>query len=166
MIRYILLFALIPSIGLSNAAPSDPKPGKYVLDHGSGTLDIRRGAPNKLTFEIQVVGGNCHTCAVSGVIRNTIGSTEEEPALRCDITFESDGSALVVRPITEDACRSYCGMRASFEGKFRVPPASCTTLGRQAQRDKFLLLYRAHRYAEAANILGALTSVRRLYELD
>jgi hypothetical protein len=63
-----------------------------------------------------------------------------------------------VRPITEATCRDYCGRRASFDGKYRIPPASCTASGRQAQRDKFLLLYRAHRYAEAENVLGTLTS--------
>lgn len=156
MTHRFLLLAL--SLFLASAQAADPHPGKYILDRDTGTLDIRRDAQGRLIFEMQSVGGNCHVCDVSGVIRDGVGSTDEKPPYRCDISFKSVGHALEVAPITEDACRANCGMRAGFDGTYRVPPARCTFSGRDIQNKEFLVLYRARRYAEAAATLEALAS--------
>jgi hypothetical protein len=158
MPRYIAPFALIFVFVSSMAAPSDPKPGNYIAMEDSGSVTIQRDQQNRLTFEIETVGANYHTCQLSGVIQNAVGHTEDNAGQRCDVSFESGNSAVTVRPITLEACRDYCGMRAGFEGIYRIPPSNCTSEGRQAQRDKSLLLYRAHRYPEAVAILRTLTS--------
>jgi hypothetical protein len=156
MTRRFLLLAL--SLFLVSAKAADPRPGKYILDKDTGTLDIRRDARGVLVFEIQTIGANCHTCEVSGVIRNGVGSAGSLPEERCDIAFKGDGGGLELVPITDDTCRAYCGARASFEGTYRIPPPSCTVSSRQTRNKEFLVLYRAHRYIEAAAMLEAHAS--------
>jgi hypothetical protein len=159
MTRYFFLLALLLGVGTALAAPADPVPGTYIFNRGMGSLAVRKDGQNRLSFEIETIGGNCHTCEVKGVIRNAIGHAEsEDPALRCDIAFASGRSSVVVTPITTDACQSYCGARGSFDGTYRIPPAMCTASSRDAQRKKFLQLYRGRQYAAAANLLTSLSA--------
>lgn len=163
MLRTILFFTLIVgTTPCSIAAPSQPRPGQYVLEGDSGTLTIRSDGSNDLYFQIETVGGNCHSCSVSGVIRGTTGHgdswTADGSDSKCDISFSYSSSSLVVTPITHEACRAYCGARAGFDGAYRIPPTNCTTGERQAQRDRFLQLYQAHRYPQATSTLQMLIS--------
>lgn len=168
MLRTILFFTLIvATVPCASAAPSQPRPGQYVLEGDSGALTIRSDGPNKLYFQIETVGGNCHSCSVSGVIRGTTGHGDSWAAdgsdSKCDISFSYSRSSLVVTPITHEECRAYCGARAGFDGTYRIPPANCTTGQRQAQRDRFLQLYRAHRYPQATSTLQTLITQCRQF---
>lgn len=161
MLRYIWLFALIIAVvTAAEAASPEIRPGEYVLDADRGTLNIRKGERNQLSFEIASVGGNCHTCSVSGVISGAVGRAKDgdEDDSVCEISFSSEEGAIVVRPITEGGCSYYCGARAGFEGTYRIPPAACTGGGRQKQRDTFLRLYKAHQFAQAGTTLQNLIS--------
>jgi len=163
MLRYILLFAfMIAAVASAESGPPEPKPGQYVRNRDTGTLTIRRDEQNKLTFEIESIGGNCHSCGVSGVIRRGIGHGDGWAAdggdSECRISFSAGRSGVVVRPITQEKCRAYCGARAGFDGTYHVPPAACTSASRQALRDRSLGLYRARRYSEAASTLQTLVA--------
>lgn len=160
MLRYILYFAFLVAAAESAGAAPEVHPGHYVRDHDSGTLTIRKDEQNRRIFEIESVGANCHSCTVSGSIRGTVGHADswaaDESESKCNISFSGDRSALVVRPITQEECRAYCGMRAGFDGSYRVPPTTCTNAGRQMVRDKFLRLYRSRRFSQATEILHGL----------
>ena len=160
-LRYFLLSALfVAMLALGESAASEPRPGSYIRDGESGTLVIRRDSHNKLVFRIESIGGNCHQCGVSGVIRGSVAHADDESEIKsgpqCAIAFSSTASGVDVHPTTEVECRAYCGARAGFDGTYRVPPAACTSAGRQAARDRALRSHRAHRYADAATTLKTL----------
>ncbi len=162
MLRHILLIPFwLFAVASAGAAPPEIQPGEYVRDHDSGTLTIRRDKQHRLIFEIESLGGNCHSCTVSGGIRGAIGHGDSWAAdkgdSKCDISFSAARAAVTVSPITEEECRAYCGARAGFDGTYRAPPATCTGTGRQAQRDQYLLLYRSRRFSQAAGTLRTLT---------
>lgn len=163
MKNLILLFVLmVATVGLAQAAQPNIPPGQYVLDGDSGTLTIRPDTQNRQKFEIETIGGNCHSCSVTGVITGGIGHAdswaEDGSDSKCRIAFSADRTSVSVRPITEEECRAYCGMRAGFAGTYRVPPAACTRAGRQKQRDQFLRQYRAKQYADATKTLESLVA--------
>lgn len=158
MLRSILFLALMTTATASvEAANLEIRPGQYVRDGDSGTLTIRSDDQHRRTFDIESIGGNCHVCSVSGVIRGSIGHADSWAAdgsdSTCLIAFSADRSKVVVKPITEEECRAYCGARAGFEGSYVLPPAACTSAGRQAQRERSLAFYRSRRYSQAARTL-------------
>jgi hypothetical protein len=154
----ILQIAFALAAAGASAAPQTPQPGMYVREHASGTLAIKRNEQNALTFEISSIGGNCHTCEVSGVIRGSVGNTTDAGEEKCEISFSAKGAAVAVNPLTQEACREYCGARAVFDGTYIIPHASCTNAGMQARRDQFMRLYRAHKYPDAIRTLQSLMS--------
>jgi hypothetical protein len=154
MLQYSLLFALLFSVAVSaRAADSDIKPGQYVRDGNSGTLIIRKTKESTLSFGITSVGGNQHTCHLSGVISGAIGQTDGYA--KCKISFSASENAVIVRP-TEGDCHHYCGMRAGFDGTYRIPSASCTKTGKQKMRDSFMQLYNSRQFAKAIETLQSL----------
>jgi hypothetical protein len=158
MPRPLAPLALLFVFATAGAVPPQPAPGNYILDHDNGTLSIQQDRQDQSLFKIETIGANCHTCDVSGVIQNGVGRSDAAYGeAQCRIAFAIHGTSIEVTPITEEACRGYCGARASFEGAYSIPPADCTKDAQQAERDKSLRLYRAHRYASAANLLRALT---------
>lgn len=74
------------------------------------------------------------------------------------ITFDGDGGAVTVMPSTEQACRTYCGARAGFDGVYKKLPGNCTRKHQQASRDKFLKLYGSRDYKKAGDVLVNLLS--------
>jgi len=161
MLRHFLHFVLIITASASAvAAQPQIEPGKYIREGDSGTLTVQSLRHNKLRFEIESIGANCHLCSVSGVISGAIGHADswaaDESDSKCEISFSASRFALVVKPITQEECRYYCGARAGFDGTYRIPPAECTSVGRQKLRDSFLSLYRSHRFAKAAGALQSL----------
>lgn len=102
------------------------------------------------------------SCSCDGsVFRGTIGHgaswAGDESDSKCDISFSSSTHAdVTVTPITEEECRAYCGARAGLDGTYRIAPANCTAVQRQAQLDRFLKLYRTHCYPQATIVLQTL----------
>lgn len=117
--------------------------------YGSGALTLRR-APKGLAFSIQVVGGNAHTCALDGTIEGRTGrassDVDDEP---CTFTVEPVPGALRITPAEGEACRVYCGARASFDGDYQVPNPICTAEARR----RFARLYAAKKLAEGRDLL-------------
>jgi|APLak6261681729_1056142.scaffolds.fasta_scaffold09449_1 hypothetical protein len=161
----IVLVAPLHIVTAATAADtSSPmlSPGRYVSAGNSGTLVIRRGSPGEFKFEIESIGGNCHSCSVSGTIRGKLGRADSWEAdgsdSKCRITFDRDGDGVKVEPSTPQACRAYCGMRAGFDGIYKTVPANCTRKSQQTSRDKFLKFYRSRDYKKASDVLVNLVS--------
>lgn len=158
-----LLITLLTSLLIANsvAAGSTPSvtisPGKYIRSGDSGTLTVSSESSGELKFEIESIGSNCHVCSVSGAIRGKVGYANDGDT-KCRIAFERNASGLEVSPTTPEECRYYCGMRASFDGSYKIPLANCTRKSQQTRRDEFIKLYRAHSYKKAGDGLLALLS--------
>lgn len=156
---FLFIFSLVLFVNADTLKAKDQsklQPGKYILDRGSGELSIRSDEQGKMTFHIQSIGANCHTCDVSGIVLGTVGYSDnlyDNNESKCEISFTANHSAVNVQPLTYDECRGFCGVRASFDGIYRIPPTNCTDEGRAKKHDKFLSLYRSHHYAQAAKIL-------------
>jgi hypothetical protein len=118
---------LLPLIAVLAAAPT---PGTYVFEGGAGTLTLEKG-----TFSIEVVGANAHVCALKGTWTASTGFVDEEGS-RCDVTFAASGPELKVSA-KGDACRDYCGARATFEGTYLRPKKACTRPEVKRTRDRF-----------------------------
>lgn len=163
MLRHLILAAtLIVNAAFAGPANTDIRPGKYIFDEDSGTLVIRKGEGKKLIFAIETVGGNGHSCDLTGVLSGARGRADawsgNETGPRCDIAFSAKGASIEVKALTAEACRGYCGMRAVFDGTYRLPPPACTDAARQRQRDSSLNLHKARRYSEATQALQDLIS--------
>lgn len=161
MLRYILVLVhIVVAISSAQAASLNMRPGEYVRERDSGTLTIRRNDQNRLTFEIEAMGGNCHSCSVSGELRGSIGHADSWAAdgsdSKCFISFSARRGTVVVTPTTQEECRFYCGARAGFEGSYSIPPSACTSAGRQALRERSLALYRSRHYSQAVSTLQGL----------
>lgn len=151
---------LLSSLGSAGETASDIAPGHYVPAGDWGTLSITTDASARTRFDIESMGGNCHLCAVSGVIHGTTGIAdawlEDDNTARCRIAFRQRGGQIAVEPITEEECRNYCGARAGFAGIYKTLPARCTHQAQQAGRKAFLELYRARQFAAASEKLAQL----------
>ena len=96
-----------------------PKDGSYTFQGGAGTLVLGKGK-----FSIDVVGANAHLCQLSGEWKGEKGIVNDDGE-RCEVTFAAEGDQVKVSAEGE-ACRSYCGARAFFDGTYLTPPKGCT----------------------------------------
>lgn len=129
-------------------------PGDYVFEHSHGDLVVGSLEQGVQKFTIETVGANGHTCAVEGEIRDgvaTIESTGDAPA--CEIRFAPKNRQLDVSTNGADSCREWCGMRATFEGSYRLPVAACTATARQEGRKRFKQYYDQKKYDVAVTLL-------------
>lgn len=157
MLRYVLFFGLMLVTTATICAEKQALvPGSYLLNGGSGTLTLIKDARSVMSFEISAIGGNCHSCSLSGEVSGLVGQTDEEGVSRCEISFTASGSNVDVKPITEHACREYCGARAGFDGTYRKPPVACTGEGRKKQHNQFMRSYKARDYEQAERVLQSL----------
>ena len=125
-------------------------PGEYVSAGGWGVLTLRSEADKRLLFELETVGANGHTCSLDGEIRNgrTIVSDTPEPAA-CVVRFVANGNAIDVSTNDLASCRSFCGARAGFTGRYLRPLPGCDSLSRGATGAEFKRLYDGGAYREA-----------------
>lgn len=150
---------VLVSLWLVSAYATDAVPlGEYVLTGDRGRLKIER-RDGKEIFSIDSMGGNCHTCDLSGRLSGTTAETVDEvpsngnTVCRIRMNPSPDGGQITVEPLTEEACRQYCGMRAGFNGVYRKPQGRCTKPGQRNARDAFIRNYRAKRFNEAVAVL-------------
>lgn len=125
-------------------------PGEYVSAGGWGVLTLRSEADRRLLFELETVGANGHTCSLDGEIRNgrTIVSDTPDPTA-CVVRFVANGSAIDVSTNDLASCRSFCGARAGFTGRYLRPLPGCDSLSRGATGAEFKRLYDSGAYREA-----------------
>lgn len=168
MLRYLLFLALVLVLAPpADAASTAIRPGLYVRNDDSGTLTVRMDEQNRLIFEIESTGANCHSCSVTGEIRAGVGHPDGEAAdvnaSKCTIAFSSTRSGVIVKPAALEACRIHCGARAGFDGTYRLPPSACAVSGRQNSRDRFLKLYRDRQHQLATGTLQTLISQCKVF---
>lgn len=127
------------------------QPVEYEREGGTGTLKLSKSANGVTKFAISTFGANAHTCELGGTIQGTVGRLDDpEPGQpECRIAFAQKGTVVEVRPLSEEACAGQCGTRATFDGRYMVPPAACLPAASKASRESFLALYKAKSYAQA-----------------
>ena len=145
-------FVAISLLSLSAVAQSSSAnlvPGEYVSDGGSGRLSLKPAKNGGLMFAIESVGGNGHSCSLDGGLRNgtarLAGADEKTP---CIVTFTNTSVGIDVKGSGFEACGAqYCGMRATFEAVYFLPPAACASAAVAATRKSFKQLYDVKRFA-------------------
>lgn len=149
----IAIYALVLfGANLSIAQFNTPNNGEYVIGEGAwGTLHVQAGKK----FEIETVGGNAHSCTLSGVISNG-KSTIENSA--CEVTFTNEGQDVKVATNGSSDCRMFCGMRAGFEGLYRKPGPLCMSDAIENSRKVFKKHYLARKYTAAFDTLNPIAT--------
>lgn len=129
------------------------EPGEYLYTeggHSHGKLVVKGGQ-----FDIETIGGNCHTCSASGALKGNTGiATDGADTCRLSITGNKD--TLKIDSHDSDTCRSYCGARATLDGQYQRPPAACTDHTRATRLSQARALYAKKDYAGAAAGFSAL----------
>jgi hypothetical protein len=141
---HVLMVAMVMSAG-----PVEPRAGTYIFEGGAGSLVLAKG-----TFSIEVVGANAHTCNVSGSWKGASGLANEEGE-KCELSFAAKGDEVTVTS-TGEACRSYCGARASFDGLYLTPKKGCTRAEVKKTRAAFKAAYDKKQYAQSVSLLAPL----------
>ncbi|WP_028100807.1 hypothetical protein [Pseudoduganella violaceinigra] len=145
--------ALLLALALDlTAAP----PVEYDREGGTGTLTITQGSNGEKKFTLSTFGPNAHDCELSGSIKGTIGTLDDqgpgEP--ECRIAFAQKGSVVEVTPQSMEACAGVCGARATFHGRYYVAPRACKPAASKATKDAFLVQYKAKNYQQAYDTLN------------
>ncbi|MDH4909873.1 hypothetical protein [Xanthomonas euvesicatoria] len=130
------------------AMAAGPTPGEYGTKQGWGSLQVseKGGARH---FEILAVGANGHTCSLEGTLQGDKAEVRDASDTPCKLAFKPVAGGFSIAALTQDSCRDYCGMRASFEGDYLKLPAGCTSAASSRRREAYLRDYRGKRYAEA-----------------
>jgi hypothetical protein len=129
------LFGVLLSLWFVSGHAADVvSPGEYMLSGDRGWLKVKQQDGKKL-FSLDSIGGNCHSCGLSGRLVGTTAETVDElssQGMVCRIRMSPSpgGRQVTVEPLTEGACRMYCGMRAGFDGTYRKPQKLCTRAGK------------------------------------
>jgi hypothetical protein len=108
----------------------------------------------QLAFQLDAYGANRHTCGLSGTIdgnRGRVTATADQSI--CLVDFHTMPNAVNVQinraPGNFDACRAFCGARASFDRTYYKPPEGCTRPERQAIYQTFRHSDEAKEYSRA-----------------
>lgn len=154
------LLGVAATLALSTTAAvaADPAPGTYINEGGFGVLEISRAADGALSFGIEEMGANAHTCSLGGDIRDGRSELPTMEDESCRLEFRADKAGVHVEQHADDGerCRYFCGARASFGGLYLRPPAGCTPSEVAATRKRFKQLYDQRKHAEAAAQLDSL----------
>jgi hypothetical protein len=117
--------------------------GSY--ENPNGTLVVS-GDTGALTFKIDAFGANGHTCSLDGDIHGNQARLDGDES-PCIVTFDARAKGIEVS--SNDACRTYCGMRAHFDGMYFKPAPGCAGDERSHTRDAFKAIYAKKDYAAA-----------------
>lgn len=144
-----LLVALGTVMPLSGFAADTPQPGEYTAEGGWGHLSIERRADGALHFNINSLGANWHSCELDGDIHDGRATLESDyHATPCVVSFAPQDGGVGVTSEGE-SCRSYCGMRAGFDGLYLRTTPACTVAAQAKARKTFKQLYQRKDYAAA-----------------
>jgi hypothetical protein len=159
-LEWLLFLSVFVAAGrLEAAPPAAIEPGNYVTEHSWGQLQIQAPKKGGQSFNLDVLGGNGHTCTLSGVIRQRTARIENGDEPVCVVRFGQKGEGIEVTVDDADPCRAWCGMRAWFEGYYSRPPPACVPRVVRATRSDFQRLYKSKAYGEArAKIEGLLNT--------
>jgi len=142
--RFTLLISLLLMVFFSPTylyAQPEIAPGEYITERGWGNLKIKKDQNGGLSYQIDTVGGNAHTCNLSGEILNGKSVLEGEENKPCVVTFTPTGKGISITD-NDDACRNYyCGARAGFTGLYLKPSKGCDRASIKKTRNEFKRLY-------------------------
>ena len=144
------LFAavFVPCMPVSAQTPL--KPGDYITERGWGNLSLKPGKGGAMSFTIQTIGANFHTCDLEGELRNGKATLEAmEKNAPCVVTMTATPQGIDVKANESGVCQYYCGARAQFEGLYLAPPPGCEGKAVAASRKSFKQLYDGKKFAEA-----------------
>jgi hypothetical protein len=133
-------------------AMAQPAAGEYVSEGGWGTLRIQRGGK----FNIDVLGVNGHTCELEGTLKGRVGLTADEPVCRIELKPSGDHWDMSIADRDAEACRNYCGARASFAGQYWAQLPACNGKGLDAVKATFIRQYQGKQFDAAASTLETL----------
>ena len=134
--------------------------GSYRMEGERGTLELTEHALNSFKFKIETLGANGHSCGVSGIIEPGLGVAKVEdgtPEKPCEVKFSSSGENIEVTYDTgNETCRSFCGMRATFDGTFTRSNPACLPQAVSETRNEFKKAYDRKDYKQAKQLLAPL----------
>jgi len=151
------LFLLLVTSRPGAAGPVRLAPGEYITENGWGHLTLKRDPSGGLTFAIEAVGSNAHSCSLDGEIvdgRATLAAAEEGKP--CRLRFLPEGDGIQVTAAEAGPCAYFCGARARFEGLYLKPAPGCSPPARDKTRSEFKKLYDQKAYAQAFATLKPL----------
>ena len=149
----------------SNYVSANPilQSGTYIELGGNGKLVIDHASDAKLTFSMEIVRVNGHTCDLEGSIQDghailsSDGNSDEngnavEP---CFVLFTSTPDGVEVKARDARSCQRYCGSRADLSETlyFMRPHEGCDTGSLASSRKNFKRLYEGHKFSKAEAIL-------------
>lgn len=151
------------------------KPGEYISEHSRGLLVLKSGKAGALSFTLESVGDNGHTCSLEGELQverelrrgraKLEGMEEKTP---CVVTMTTTPAGIEIKGSESGSCSFYCGMRAGFEATYFQPIPACREKAVTATRNNFKRLYGGKKFVEAQAMLEPLLKdcKRTLYWLD
>lgn len=151
--RTAVVAAALSASASAIAAGSAVEPGRYLYVEGGsahGVLTVKGSA-----FTLDTIGGNCHTCSLSGTFRGRVGVVGDRDKA-CRIAVSGGQGVVKLDASGSEPCRDYCGMRASFDGEYRRPPAACTDQSRAVRTEQSHKQYAARDYDAARATLTSL----------
>lgn len=157
MNRYLFKVFIFFSIFISSFSFSQVIDGTYIGVGSESEVIVKTNTKGEQRFLINILSGG-HVCIdVAGTIKGNQGFVDDEEELgQCLLSFHQNSHILNVGVDTYEECRTYCGMRATLEGSFRIPPQACALKAVAEQRRTFKKLYDQKQYQDAENILNKL----------
>lgn len=153
----VALTAFLTVSACVHAGTDALRPGEYVTENGWGVLTISTSEDRTTHFSLEAIGGNGHFCNLEGEVRNLRASLDvDEPGKSCVVTFLPKTDGIDVVSVDSELCRYFCGMRATFEGRYFIPSPGCGAKERSVTREQFKKLYAAKSYVKAAAVLEPL----------
>jgi hypothetical protein len=136
---------IVAAVALSCSAHSAEAVRAGSYENPNGNLVVT-GNAKALKFKIDAFGANGHTCSLDGDLRDNQAKLEgdDEP---CIVKFDANAKGIDVHG--NEACRTYCGMRARFDGMYFKPAPGCDSDDRSRTRDAFKASYAKKDYATA-----------------
>lgn len=143
-----MLLVMICLIPAALYAQDEITPGEYITERGWGNLKIKKDKTGNLSFGIDAVGANFHTCELSGIILDGKSVLEGDEGKPCIISFLQTEKGINVSD-NNGSCWFYCGARATFTGLYQKPHQGCDTDSIKKTRKDFKRLYDKNDYSRA-----------------
>ncbi|KWZ32869.1 hypothetical protein [Burkholderia anthina] len=158
ILRFITFTCVAGTFSAANVLAMEPGEYFYVEGgHEHGRLVVKDG-----NFTIDTIGANDHTCSLTGSIKENTGVVSDGGET-CRLAFSEKQRALQITLSDTEACRSYCGARAWFDGLYRKPPAACTDRARTGRIKEARAAYTRKSYDVAATVFTSLIDQCSIY---
>lgn len=136
------------------------KSGEYIEAGGSGNLLISHEPNVKLTFSMEIIRVNGHSCSLEGEILDgrSILISDDQANDSCVVMFTPTSDGIDVNAEDYNNCRSYCGARADLSGTltFLRPAAGCDASSLASSLEKFKRFYEGKAFGKAQKVLAPL----------